>query len=181
MKCPVCKNMALRFLETNDLPRRSVCPQCGGQWIKGSQYRQWVEALGEDLPETPSTQAEQLEVSDSIEAKLCPDCGRFLRRSRVGHGIDFHIDRCSTCGGIWFDKNEWEILKSHNLHDDVHFIFSSAWQHAVVEEEQRATYEKRIETILGADDFATVSRFKAWVQKHPKRNTIMAFMSGLDV
>ena len=180
MKCPVCKTSYLHSLETEELPQRLVCDTCGGTWIKAFQYWKWLETHGANLPEKAEQEGTQLPVADSTQAKLCPECGHLLTRRQVGHGIDFHIDRCGTCGGVWFDKNEWEILKEHNLHDDVHFIFSSAWQHRTVEEQQNKTYEKRIETILGAGDFAKLKDFKQWILRHPKRNTMMAYLSGLD-
>jgi Zn-finger nucleic acid-binding protein len=180
MKCPVCATTSLESLDPNALPQRLVCGRCGGQWIKAFQYWKWLKAHGENLPEKPPQEGKSLPVSDSTAAKLCPECGHFLRRSKVGHGIDFHVDRCTACGGIWFDKNEWEILESRNLHDDVHFIFSSAWQHGVVKEEQRQDYEKRVEAILGKEAFARVKEFKAWVESHPRHHTIKAFLAGLE-
>jgi Zn-finger nucleic acid-binding protein len=180
MKCPVCKSSYLHSLETEELPQRLVCDDCGGIWIKAFQYWKWLEAHGANLPERPSEESTKLPVADSTKAKLCPECGHILTRRMVGHGIDFQIDRCGTCGGIWFDKNEWEILKSRNLHDDIHFIFSSAWQHRIIEEQQKKTYEKRIETILGNPDIVKLKDMKLWIAGHPKRTTMMAFLSDLE-
>ena len=148
---------------------------------KAFQYWKWLKAHGESLPEKPLEDAEQFDVADSTNAKLCPECGHFLSRKRVGHGVNFQIDRCATCGGFWFDKNEWEILKNRNLHDDVHFIFSSAWQHRILDEDLRETYSKRIEIILGQQDWTKARDFKRWTASHPERNTIMAFLADLDV
>jgi Zn-finger nucleic acid-binding protein len=129
----------------------------------------------------PQIESTELPVADSTKAKLCPECGHILTRRMVGHGIDFQIDRCGACGGIWFDKNEWEILRDRNLHDDVHFIFSSAWQHRLVEDQQKKTHEKRIETILGPSDYAQLKDFKKWILNHPRRSTMMAYLSDLDL
>ena len=181
MKCPVCKTVALHSLESEELPQRLICDTCGGQWVKSFQYWKWLKTHGESLPEKPAEEGVQLPVSDSTKAKLCPECGHLLTMKKVGHGVDFHVDRCATCGGIWFDRNEWEILESRNLHDDVHFIFSSTWQRKVSDEENQRTYEKRIETLLGEQDFARVKDFKEWTATHPKRNTIMAFLADMDV
>ena len=51
------------------------------------------------------------EVKDVQGAKICPECGRILLKYKVGHGLDFFVDHCSGCGGIWLDKNEWNALK----------------------------------------------------------------------
>lgn len=181
MKCPVCKSTSLQSVPASNSPDRSVCSKCDGQWIKSFQYWKWIKAHGENLPETPPEQGACLPVSDSSGAKLCPECGHFLTRNRVGHGIEFHLDRCQNCGGIWLDKNEWKVLESRNLHDDIHFIFSSIWQSHVLEEELARVHDARVETILGQEDFERTRAFKSWVQNHEERNTIMAYLSGLSV
>ena len=181
MKCPVCTTVTLQASADAQPPQRLVCGECGGQWVRASQYWKWLDAHGQNLPETPPESAADLPVVDTTQAKLCPECGHLLTRRKVGHGIDFHVDRCATCGGFWFDRNEWEVLVSRDLHDDVHFIFSAAWQHQLAEEEQRATYEKRIEAILGADDFAKVRAFRQWAHEHEQRGTVMAFLANLDM
>ena len=181
MKCPVCKTVTLHSLESAEPPLRSACAECGGQWVKAFQYWKWLRAHGDNLPELPPEDGQELPVSDSTSAKLCPECGHFLRRAKVGHEIDFHIDRCGGCGGLWFDKNEWEVLESRNLHDDVHFVFSSAWGRQVAEEEYKQTHLTRMEKILGPGDLAKVRQFKEWAKAHPKRSSIMSFLADTDV
>ena len=181
MKCPVCNRVPLRSSESAEPPLRLVCDECGGQWIKAFQYWKWLRAHGENLPERPPEDGRDLPVSDSTKAKLCPECGHFLRRVRVGHEVEFQRDRCGGCGGLWFDKNEWEVLQSRNLHDDVHFVFSWAWQHRVAEDEYKQTHLARMETILGSADLAKVRQFKEWTEAHPKRSSIMSFLADLDV
>ena len=56
-----------------------------------------------------------LDVLDSTNAKICPDCGRILIKYKVDNRLDFYLDQCGGCNGIWFDKNEWENLKLNNL------------------------------------------------------------------
>ena len=145
------------------------------------QYWKWLERHGANLPEKPPADDEPTAADDSGPGKICPECGHFLTRCRVGHGVDFHVDRCATCGGLWFDRNEWEILKARNLHDDVHFIFSAAWQHRLAEDEQRETYEHRVATLLGEADYGRVRDFKRWVAEHEKRSTVMAYLGDLDI
>jgi len=58
-----------------------------------------------------------LPVNDIIQAKICPDCGRILIKYRVDNSLDFYVEHCGNCNGIWFDKNEWDNIKLNNLHD----------------------------------------------------------------
>ncbi len=179
MNCPVCKTIVLSSLVIDDAPHRLVCRQCGGGWVQAYQYWRWLQALGERRPALPPAAAADLPVADTAHAKICPECRHLLRRARVGHGITFYIERCTTCGGFWFDRNEWEVLRNHNLHDDVHYIFSTAWQHAVAHAEQQQDYERRIAAILGPEDFTRASEFKTWLAAHAHRATITAFLANL--
>ena len=43
-------------------------------------------------------------------AMVCPRCGAELAE-RVEHGV--RVDECPSCGGIWLDKGEFEVLAQH--------------------------------------------------------------------
>src|SRR4051794_3953747 len=101
MKCPVCLDALLldHQLETNLFSQR--CPKCSGQWVNAKSYWAWRES------QRPASLPQRADVALPTEqshprARLCPECGRLLRRARVGSGLDFFIDRCGHCGGIWF-------------------------------------------------------------------------------
>jgi Zn-finger nucleic acid-binding protein len=178
MKCPVCKNVSLKNLEIEENLRGAECESCGGRWVRSAQYSKWLQSHGENLPELTKEQTADLEVHESIQAKICPDCGHFLTRRKVGHGLNFRLDRCGACGGIWFDKNEWEILKSRNLHDDVHFIFSAAWQERLHEEETRENLEQEYLELFGEKDFTEIKNFKKWLDSHPQKSAILGLLES---
>jgi len=181
MRCPACQRASLHKTRTEDAPLRLTCSHCGGHWVNADEYWKWLEAHGPNLPERRPQEAESLPVEDSARAMICAECGHILTRCRVGGEIRFHLDRCATCGGMWFDRNEWEVLRERNLHDDAHFVFSAAWQHALGEEERRQAYLRRIISILGHEDFEKVCEFKKWALAHPERGTIEGYFSSDDV
>jgi Zn-finger nucleic acid-binding protein len=115
-------------------------------------------------------------VQDSVAAKLCPECGRFLIRHKVGHGVDFCIDRCTACGGIWLDANEWQQLRRRGLHDDLHFVFSAAWQAGLHREDDLTRHEHMLAQKLGAADAAEIRRIKQWIDAHPHRAALCAYL-----
>ncbi|MEM9254024.1 MAG: zf-TFIIB domain-containing protein [Pseudomonadota bacterium] len=45
----------------------------------------------------------------------CPKCGHGMEE--VSYGGDLVIDRCTNCGGLWFDHGEAELLKSKWMGD----------------------------------------------------------------
>ncbi len=176
MLCPVCKNCSLRAQEIDPGLTSSHCPDCGGRWIASYQYWKWREKTGKSLAEKPTEAGIKPPVKDSAAAKLCPECGHFLRRFPVGHGIEFTLDRCGNCGGTWFDANEWETLKSRNLHDDVHKIFSEIWQKQIRDEAHQATMETFYRQKFGDDGYQKAKSMKAWIQSHPHQAELRAFL-----
>lgn len=171
MKCPKCRTANLATKELEDSLTASECEKCNGIWIKASHYWRWLKAHGDILPEKPEEHTATLCSDETKEIKICPDCGHFLTRRKVGHGIDFHIERCATCGGIWLDKNEWEVLKSRNLHDEIHFVFSTTWQEDIIQKEQKQFYSDQTMKILGEKDYKYVDESNNWLAQHPKTGT----------
>ena len=102
MNCPVCKNTPLQPTVLEQELKASSCDSCQGQWISAMDYWQWLDHHGETLPEKEPDSI-PLEVADHQKAKLCPECRRIMLRYKVGHGLAFTLDQCSSCNGIWFD------------------------------------------------------------------------------
>lgn len=187
MQCPVCKTTSLGVTVLPEGPRAYACKSCGGKFVKVDQYLNWRTVHGKDLPETPAETVAPLSVVDSGPGKLCPDCGAFLIRHKVGHGVAFHLDRCFRCGGVWLDDKEWDVLQSRNLHDDIHLIFSDAWQNEVKRQEREESYRQVVDDILdqklshscNASDAAQVKKFAIWMLGRPNCDEIFAYLSSM--
>ena len=190
MNCPVCKTPTLA---ATDLPTGGAvalsarhCNGCGGHWVAGDVYLLWVAKNAGGPPPIheqvdaadPVAAAKPAAVAaeESAKAKICPTCGRLLSRSKVGHGLAFHLDRCVTCGGFWFDAGEWDALLARNLHDDAHHIFSPAWQADVMKHERRLQHDRLMIAKLGEADWREIRRVKAWLDAHPHRAELHAVL-----
>jgi len=174
--CPVCKESTLSNHELEPNLNSSQCSKCKGVWISADHYDQWMKLHGENLPEKPPEEGLNLLSGETIGAKFCPECKYILMKYRVGHQVGFSLNRCGHCGGIWFDKNEWEIMKSRNLHDDVHLVFSEPWQSAIRAEEHEAAMDEIWRQQLGDTDLSEIRRIKTWLDKHPKSAELRAFL-----
>ena len=115
MKCPICKADTLgpTMLE-NDLPAL-ICSRCAGIWIPSNLYRSWQQHVPSVGTDVRSTEKPIDPTWDTRELKLCPDCGHIMARYKTFPGVDYYLDRCRNCNGIWFDKNEWDVLVERNL------------------------------------------------------------------
>jgi Zn-finger nucleic acid-binding protein len=185
MYCPICKGMSLHKAELETGLMALECSKCNGKWVQSYQYWLWRDKQGKSLPDGGvSACAAELhtlqDVRDSKNAKLCPECGHFLRRYPVGHGIDFQIDRCSNCGGMWFDANEWEILVQQGMHDDVHRMFSAIWQGQVLKEQKAKSMREHYLQKFGPADFQKACEIRAWLQGHKLSSELFAFISDKE-
>lgn len=176
MNCPVCSESALKRESLEKDLMSHTCPSCGGLWIGSTDYADWLDKAGERLPEKPFTDI-SIEVKDNTDAKLCPGCGRIMVKYKVGHGLDFHLDRCGGCGGVWLDANEWSAMKARNLHDEIGSVFTAPWQAQIREEETALKLDRIYENRFGGEDYGKVKEFRKWLDSHPQRQAILHFLN----
>ena len=127
----------------------------------------------------PSCEAQVFSRQLERSLRLCPSCGRIMLRYRVGHGVDFYLDTCGTCNGIWLDLDEWTALRARNLHDDLHLIFTEPWQAEIHREAAKSHLEALYRKRFG-DAWDEAVRVRAWVQAHPERAALLAFLADPD-
>jgi len=51
----------------------------------------------------------------------CPKCVGVLKARKIGAKDPITVDACFVCGGIWFDKDELELLVNKEIFDTVEF------------------------------------------------------------
>jgi Zn-finger nucleic acid-binding protein len=177
MHCPVCKperTLEPAPLEEGKLSARR-CPSCNGHFIRSADYWRWRAIAGDNLPAQPAA-AEARAATEASGLRLCPDCSHVMGRYKVGHGVGFTVDRCRNCEGAWLDGGEWEALRVRNLHDDLPRIFDDEWQRAVKREVQEQTTEESFRRRLGDDDYRRAQELRAWLDPHPKRSELFAYL-----
>ncbi len=146
-------------------------------WLRFGDYLAWREWQPGDQPEVPSGVAGELEPTSAAEVRRCPDCAYLLTRYAVGHGVAFSVDRCGRCNGVWFEKEEWSVLRARGLHDNLREMFNPRWQSVVRAEARDRRAAERLAVHLGSDA-ARVRDFGEWVATHPRRNEILAYVQS---
>ena len=97
-----------------------------------NEYLHWKKQQPRPQRVTSLTVDQNVDVDDDCDhAMLCPDCGRILRRYHIIAGLNFTLDRCGSCNGIWFDGREWDALKRHGWHMYINEFFTEPWQERV--------------------------------------------------
>lgn len=192
--CPSCKSVRLQPLELEPGLKAHRCPQCRGEWIPFADYLPWVEngaPIGTPGEPEPIDAGHLFNGSTSNgsgggagtataavpRVRLCPECGRFLRRYTLGMGIEFEVERCGGCAGVWCDRGKWPRLRDAGAHARLHLLFSDSWQAKLKDEQLRKRQEDRVRSILGDADFDKARAFKEWVDTHRHRATLRAFLA----
>lgn len=176
MKCPSCSHAPLQPLNLESHLKASGCPSCKGTWISAKDYWTWLEQHGDRLPEK-EPEGTPVEAADTQKAKLCPCCQRIMLRYKVGHGLSFAVDQCGHCNGVWLDANEWDALKQRNLHDEIHLIFSAAWQSDLRKNEAQKLLGSIYTEHFGTD-YDKVKQIKSWLSSHPEKARILDYLAN---
>lgn len=176
MKSPLFPDTALLKQEIEPGLTSYVCPRSQGIWLPLPSYLAWRERRDSTAPVVASEEVPELSEAADRKPLFCPESGALLARYRVGHGLQFQIDRSPMTGGIWLDHGEWQALKSKGLHHELHRIFTAPYQRAI----RNASYQDRLresfQQRIGADSFAKVQAFRDWMAAHPHAADIRAFM-----
>ena len=178
MKCPVCKTSQVNPVALEENLPAAMCEQCNGHWLSSKNYSRWLDKHGPTLPEKPFSEV-SFEIKDAQQAKICPECGMILLKFKVGHGLDFFVDHCPGCGGVWLDTNEWNALKEKDLHDEIHRIFSITWQKGVREGKMKEKLDALYAARFG-DDYAKARETREWIQSHPQKDALLVFLNDDD-
>lgn len=178
LQCPKDKSVEMvnhTLVEGLTVPS---CPSCQGSWLAAEPYQSWQQCQS-SLESEPTPSAIDLEYKPApldTRAALCPDCGCYLSRAKVGLRTPFYVERCGNCGGIWCDRGEWEVLSALGLHTHIEKLFSSDWQLKAREvdyarRERQATIEKLGEA-LAQQVFELAER----LEKHPNGDFGVAYL-----
>lgn len=180
MHCPTCSTATLTRSRLEEFLSVRSCNSCSGHWISSYDYWHWLEWHNQkpkckSVPD--SRPAPDSHIVENRRAVFCPDCGHIMRKAKVGRGLEFYVDRCSHCGGFWFDQNKWELLHYHDLHAVVHLIFSDAWQAQIRQQEFKDVLAQTYRTALGDEGYQQAMLVKHWLDNHPNKDYVLSMLN----
>jgi Zn-finger nucleic acid-binding protein len=176
MHSPIYPDTPMQLREIEPGLEVYECPKSGGLWIPLQSYLTWKERNPQTTPTPVNGPAPVLQDDSKQRALICPESGRLLLRYRVGHGLQFHLERSPATGGMWLDKGEWEALKSKGLHVTLHLVFTASYQRQLRTSEYAQTLTETFRERIGTADFAKVAEFGAWLAGHPSRRDICCYL-----
>ncbi len=167
MKCPKCR--------TEDLLKEGFgkpfsCPECSGMWLDKNMKATSFSPEDTVLPEITA-------IGDHDDKTgLCPACHGILIRAKVDDDAPFYLERCSACGGIWFDRGELQTILENKLFENLADFWSRSWQQKQRKEKERSDYLALNRAHLGESVFDTVLQLSEILKNHPEKNRAVAFL-----
>lgn len=168
MNCPKCKNITLRK-KGYDSPFN--CHKCGGMWLEFDRIPRFFDSISQEATS---------DIGENIyddKAGFCPSGHGLLTRAKVEDSINyFYLEKCSTCGGIWFDNDEWKRIANNKLVSSLNEIWCTSWQTQQRKQKSRDTYLKNNKNILGDEVFNKIIELSLLLKDSPEKGRAIAFL-----
>ncbi|MGG6270581.1 zf-TFIIB domain-containing protein [Leptolyngbya sp. AN03gr2] len=180
MQCPKERKITLTDGTLSEALAVKQCPDCKGTWIPAENYKAWQaerahpKTAADLVPKTLDVEFVQSPLDS--KAALCPDCGSYLARVKVGMRSPFYVERCLSCGGIWCDRGEWDALEAMGLHVAIEQLFSSEWQTLSRAREHLALEKQATIDRLGVELADRVFELAEVLEKHPNGDFGVAYL-----
>jgi Zn-finger nucleic acid-binding protein len=109
----------------------------------------------------------------------CPLDQTILSRAEIEVGDEnqvIHLERCSSCRSIWFDRGEWALLADRQLLDNLDQIWTAEWRTQQRRLRSERDYERRLREEFGAELFDSLHAIAAKLKGHERRSQALAFL-----
>ena len=142
------------------------CTACAGMFVPAAL----VPYLEEEA--TPAGAAEH----DALGGR-CPADGTILSRAEIhiGDGV-IHLERCSSCRGIWFDRGEWALLAERQLLENLDQVWTAEWRAKQRRLKTERDYDSRQREELGPELYDALQALAAKLKGHDRRSQALAFL-----
>ncbi|MDH2433468.1 zf-TFIIB domain-containing protein [Pokkaliibacter sp. MBI-7] len=179
MKCTSCNQGELKPSFIDSLFRAHTCSHCGGNWILIEDYVTWKERHPE-YQFAADMNLEERDAEDSRQALLCPMTGVFMQKFRISLHSSHRLDYSSAVGGLWLDKGEWELLKKEGLAGSLNAVVTPQWQKRLQQQGAKEHFAELYRDKFGEADYARVQEVRAWLQAHPRKADLRAYLLAFD-
>jgi len=173
--CPKCKTQTLAPLAADrggdpEIVPPSRCTHCRGVWLPH-------EAIEQHLVPASVDKEQAAPAADGL-AGFCPRCKGLLVRARFEGSQAFHLDRCPSCSGVWFDAGEWAAVASSEWLTHLDDLWDPVWRRRVRERNARARQMEEIERALGPETLERLRAAVAALRNHPMRALGLSYLIG---
>ncbi len=166
MKCPKCKTIELKKSGYNS---PYFCDKCKGMWLSNIENSNLPDITIENIADDSVT-------DNDNKTGLCPSGHGVMIRAKVDIDEPFYLERCTACGGIWFDNGEWLRIAENNLSDNLSIIWSKSWQRNQSKTKNRNSFLETNQKLLGEQIFNEVMELSEKLKSHPEKDRAIALL-----
>jgi Zn-finger nucleic acid-binding protein len=132
-----------------------------------------AELLQSDELPSPAPQTSRDDVGGQ-----CPQDRTIMSRTNIelSRTQSIHLERCSSCRGVWFDAGEWQLLAGNHLLEHLDEFWTAEWRNKQRVLLDRAEYEERVREIFGPDLYQQLLAVAAALRGHPRRSQALAII-----
>lgn len=182
--CPNCRTVDLLPGSDFDPVPNQMCDACLGRWVSLDDYEAWL--LHQPAPEWHAGhQPRPLPVTiETNRVHYCPEDGHEMTKHLISDSRELYLDRCGRCGGMWFDRQEWELLRSRGLQRAVHHLFLTPWDlpknaasnSAVVPNQVDMPAAMGLPEVFTSTEREEIESVLTWLAGHPHREDILRLL-----
>jgi len=107
---------------------------------------------------------------------ICPQGHGIMTRAKIEIDEPFYLEKCSTCGGVWFDQGEWQKLEKNNLKENINDFWCKSWQRQQRQAKERTNYLELNKKILGNVAFEKIMELSEILKIHPEKGRAIALL-----
>lgn len=167
MKCPKCKTVGLKKLSYNS---PYLCSECGGMWHESSENSTFPDITIEHDDANSNANVHDKKTG------VCPSGHGVMIRAKVDIDEPFYLEKCTACGGIWFDKGEWLRIAENNLAGNLSNIWSKSWQRKQSKEKNRENFLTMNQKLFGDKIFNSIMELSKELKDHPEKDRAIALL-----
>ncbi|MFT5353873.1 MAG: Zn-finger nucleic acid-binding protein [Polyangiales bacterium] len=90
--------------------------------------------------------------------------------------LEFALDRCSRCGGVWFDHGEWERLAEANVVENLSALWDPAFRAAKRQAREQQHIDDELRAVIGEESFGRLREFTDWLANDPAKSRVLAWI-----
>jgi Zn-finger nucleic acid-binding protein len=157
--CPKCE------AELTPLQRGAFkCPNCAGMFVPPA-------ALPSLSAEDDDDAAAE---SHDADGGRCPADRTIMSRAEIAD--DVHLERCSSCRGVWFDAGEWSRLAERQLLDHLDEFWTAEWRASRRRSRNAESADRRLRETFGEELYTSLHAMAARLKGHERRSQALAFL-----
>jgi Zn-finger nucleic acid-binding protein len=174
--CPKCHGVlgfvshtALETVEARPLQ----CATCKGIWVRPGTV-EWLKGAGllEGVDSTDTSRRDP-----DHRTGVCPEGHGIMTRARVSREAPYYLERCSRCGGIWFDAGEWNRIASDRLVEHIEDLWAPSWRRHLAKAESADHLQAQLEASFGPELHALLDTVAAQLAGRDDAGMALAYLS----